>query len=219
MNPQAKSPNDQFKPKWRHFHPQATLWVQNPFDHDVVFQVADEHNVPYQYRMPAGKVSELPGGAIATLGVKAIVDELIQKDKRDVFLMWDEATRRKHEDSIILRLKEAPVLQEISQGGEVNLVSSDPEFIPEDEEAEAAKDEPEVPFEDDEPAAPTTQQVDDGFGEPVVDPNPVAEDFNPTPVPERETVAAGTGLAPDPGITAVAEASLAGKDDATINEQ
>lgn len=107
MQPNTRA--DQYKPKWRHFHPQATVWVQNPFDDDVVFQVADEYNNAYQYRLPAGKVSELPGGMIATLGVKEIVDRLIMNDKDDVLRIWEAAVREKHEAKVILRVKEAPL--------------------------------------------------------------------------------------------------------------
>lgn len=215
---QPKTARNDYTPKWRHFHPQSTVWVQNPFDHDVEFQVADEHNVPYLYKIQARKVAELPGGAIATLGIKAIVDELIQGNKKDVFLMWDAATRRKYEDDIILRIKEAPVMQEVSAGGEIDLTTSDEEFNAEDEEAAAAEPE-EQPFAAARPQTtkPIVQDVDDGFGEPVVDPNPPAEDFEPAPV--REPVSSGSGLPADPNVTSIAEASLAGKDNAIINEQ
>lgn len=100
--------SDGYKPRYRHFHPQSTVWVQNVLDHDVVFQVADEQNRPFQYRLPAGKISELPGGSVATLGVKAIVNELIQNTKEDVLRIWDEDVRAKHEAAVIVRIKDAP---------------------------------------------------------------------------------------------------------------
>jgi hypothetical protein len=122
MQPQNK--RDGYQSKWRVFHPQATVWVMNPFDHDVVFNVADEHNSPFQYRMPALKTSELPGGAVATLGVKAIVDELIQNDPKDIYSMWEVGVREKHEKKIILRVKDAPTAVADFNTGEVNLGTS-----------------------------------------------------------------------------------------------
>lgn len=121
----TKSRSDSFEPKWTHFHPQAIVWVQNPFDHDVIYQVADEHNVPYQYRLPAHKVCELPGGAVATLGVKAIVDELIQNNKDEVLRIWDKEVRLPHENEIIIRIKEAPKKTTTTIGGEIDLSVSD----------------------------------------------------------------------------------------------
>lgn len=102
----ATQPTDGTKINYRIFHPQTTVWVQNPFDHDVIFQVADESDNPFQYKLGAHKVSELPGGAVATLGVKAIVDELIQNGK-DVLSIWDATIRTKYEEDVILRVKEA----------------------------------------------------------------------------------------------------------------
>lgn len=120
MQPTSKA--DQFEPKWRHFHPQSTVWVQNPFDHDVIYQVADEQNVGYQYRLPANKVSELPGGMIATLGVKEIVDQLIMNDKSDALRIWDKEVRLKYEEKVILRVKDAPAqVASQSEGGEIDL--------------------------------------------------------------------------------------------------
>jgi len=101
---------DGTKSNYRQFHPQATVWIQNPFDHDVIFQVADETNTPYQYKLPAHKVSELPGGAVATLGVKAIIDEMIQSSKSDVLRIWDADVRAKYEAEVVLRVKEASTL-------------------------------------------------------------------------------------------------------------
>lgn len=146
MSPQnttANQPNSGFKPKWRHFHPAARIWVQNPFDHDVVFKVADEYNRPWMYRLPAGKVSELPGGSIATLGIKAIVDELIQNSKDDAMLMWDQGVRKKHEDTIILREKENKPLADAEHPGEINLAVQGGD-VP--EEPAAAVTAPEQPF-------------------------------------------------------------------------
>lgn len=120
-NQQTPAQANGFKPKWRIFGPLTRVWVSNPFTHDVVYQVADEHNRPFRYRLPAGKVSELPGGAIATLGVKHIVDELIQNSKEDMVRMWDEVVRARHEKGIILRVKESSPLTSSALGGEVDL--------------------------------------------------------------------------------------------------
>lgn len=116
-----ESKSDGYLTKWRHFHPQSTVWVKNPLGHDVVFNVADEHNNPYQYRMPQGKTSELPGGAVATLGVKAIVDELIQSSPTDSLAMWEIGVRSKYEAEIIVRYKEAPTRVKNQETGEINL--------------------------------------------------------------------------------------------------
>lgn len=120
MQPQT-TPQDGFVPKWRQFSPLTRVWVQNPFDHDVIFQVADEYNRPFQYRLPAGKVSELPGGAIATLGVKQLVDQLISSTKGDEMHMHDPLTRKKHEDAIILRIKETNPTVNATAEGEIDL--------------------------------------------------------------------------------------------------
>lgn len=132
MGPQQQ--NSEYQPKWRHFHPQSTVWVQNILTHDVVYQVADEHNNAFQYRLPAGKVSELPGGPVATLGVKAIVDELIQNNKNDVLRIYEPAVRAKYEEDIILRVKEAPQKEAKGPQGEINLGVDD--SAPEEEEEE-----------------------------------------------------------------------------------
>jgi len=115
---------DGFQPKYRIFHPQTTVWIQNPFDHDVTFNVADERNNPYTYTMPSMKTSELPGGAVATLGVKAIVDEMIQNDPKDVFSMWEKGVREKYENKIILRVKEAPQATIEQRTGSINLATT-----------------------------------------------------------------------------------------------
>lgn len=198
---QPKANKNQFTPKWRHFHPQATVWVQNPFDHDVVFQVADEHNVPFQYRMQAHKVAELPGGAIATLGVKAIVDELIQGNDKDVFLMWDANTRKKYEDQIILREKEAPIMQDIARGGEVDLTTSSGSDEPEELEP---VDEEEVPFEDEPEAVAVPDEDEEAFADaqPIVEPADRVAPRQPNAI-----------------VADIAEASLAGKSNASIIDE
>lgn len=165
MNPQSTATPraDGFKPRYRHFHPLSRVWVQNPFDHDVVYQVADERNRPFKYRLPAGKVSELPGGAIATLGVKAIVDELIQNSKGDEMRMWDENVRAKHEADIILRLKETKEATDSVVPGEIDL-------------SVKSNDVPEVRTETAKPeeAFPGLNQPEAETDEPVLDALPAA---------------------------------------------
>ena len=120
MQPQAQS--DQFQPKWKHFHPQATVWVLNPFGHDVYFRVADENGIQSEFKIQANERAELPGGAIATLGVKTIIDEMIQNNKDDVLRLHDQNVRAKYEEKIILRIKEAPAsVKAIGQEGPIDL--------------------------------------------------------------------------------------------------
>lgn len=147
MQPQ-NSP-DGFKPRYTHFAPQAIVWVQNPFDHDVVYQVADELNRPFQYKLPAKKVSELPGGSVATLGVKRIVDELIQngvdeQGRSEAFNLWEPTTRAKYEKQVVLRIKEAPSkAEQTSAAGEIDMsVKREAEVSPQENEE---LDEPVVP--------------------------------------------------------------------------
>jgi len=158
---------DGFKPKWRHFSPLSRVWVQNPFDHDVIFQVADEYNRRFKYIIPAMKVAELPGGSIATLGVKKIVDELVQNTKGDEMRMWDENVRRKHEDNIIVRIKETrPAAESMGEGGVVDLSVSDGE-VAEVEQPKAKEPEAAFPGLNEAPAPGTG-----GNYEPTLDPLP-----------------------------------------------
>jgi hypothetical protein len=138
MQPQSRA--DQFEPNWRHFHPQSTVWVQNPYDEDIIFYVADEMNQQYKYKMPGLKVSELPGGAVATLGVKEIVDRMIQNNKDEILRIWDKEVRSKYEDRIIVKIKEAPLTSERTVAGEINLGSSE-ETVAEDFAEEAPVEE------------------------------------------------------------------------------
>ena len=174
-----KRENVGYKDKYRHFHPQDTVWVHNPFEEDVVYQVADESNTQYTYRMPAGKTSELPGGTIATLGVKNIVDRLIQQSKDDVYQMWNLKVRAKYEDQIIVRFKPAPATKAVEQGGEVNLGTSlgDTSDVPEDEPEEEEDEKPVMP-----PAPrertqpqPVSQGVASGISSVVADSLPTSD--------------------------------------------
>lgn len=117
MQPQNQP--DQFQPKWRHFHPQSTVWLVNPFDHDVIFRVADENNNQSEFRIKARERAELPGGNIATLGLKCIIDELIQNNKDDVLRLYDKQVREKYEEDVILRVKEAPSAVSDQGGGSI----------------------------------------------------------------------------------------------------
>lgn len=154
MQPQT-APNGQradgFTPKYRHFPPTDRVWVKNPFEHDIVYQVADEYNRPFRYRLPCkdrngnlGCVSELPGGAIATLGVKQIVDELIQNsatNTENTLLMWDERVRGKHEASIIIKIASVAPKADPSNPGEINLGGSAEDIPQAPEEVPAAPEE------------------------------------------------------------------------------
>lgn len=118
-----KEENKSFTPKWRHFPVQSTVWLHNPFDDDIVFAVADELNRQFKYRLEAHETSELPGGSIATLGVKKIVDRLIQNSTEDSAQMWNLKTRAKYEKQVIVGFRDAPVLSSNSANGEINLKS------------------------------------------------------------------------------------------------
>lgn len=142
----ARESRDQFQPKWRHFHPQSTLYMRNPFKEDIKFQVADERNQPWWYVLKAGKVNELPGGPIATLGLKAVIDKMIGESKEDAIRIWEPSVREKYESQVIVRVKEAPQREKDSgPQGVIDLSQPDGEDdadAPEELEAEA---EPEFP--------------------------------------------------------------------------
>jgi hypothetical protein len=138
--------NAGYQPKWTNFHPNSTVWVKNPLPHDVIYQVADEFNNPYRYRLPAGKVSELPGGAIATLGVKLIVDELIQNNKGDRLRIWDKDIRDKYETDIVVRIKTAPLQSKQASPEGVIDMASNSHYAADPEESEEAQREEQVPF-------------------------------------------------------------------------
>jgi hypothetical protein len=130
MRPESKSnQNNQYQPRWRHFHPNDILYVKNPFDFDIVFQVADEYNQPWQYKLPQGKVSELPGGMIATLGLKEIVDRMVANGG-EAIRIWDPLVRSRYEKAVIVRLKEAPQRGNVNgPAGPVDLTSSDDDIV------------------------------------------------------------------------------------------
>jgi hypothetical protein len=118
----ARESKDQFLPKWRHFHPLSTLYLSNPFDEDIIFQVADERNQPIKYVLKARKVNELPGGPIATLGLKAVIDKMIGDRKEDALRIWEPAVREKYEAEVIVKVKEAPQREDQAvPGGPIDL--------------------------------------------------------------------------------------------------
>lgn len=114
----------QYQPKWRHFHTQDVVFVKNPFEFSIFFKVADEHNQQWEYEMPAGKISELPGGMIATLGLKQIVDRLIGQHKEDAIRIWEPSVRKKYEDQVIVKVKLAPNTAANTPSGPVDLSAS-----------------------------------------------------------------------------------------------
>jgi hypothetical protein len=154
MQPQAQpaTQGDGFRPKYKHFHPQSTVWVKNPLKHDVVFQVADEYNRPFEYLIKKNSTAELPGGAVATLGVKAIVDELIQNNPKDALLLHEPKTREKYEAEIIVNIKEKPVRGRTGPEGQIDLSVPDEAA----DEAESVSNKPEEEFPDLEQDEPTT---------------------------------------------------------------
>lgn len=198
MRPESKRNRaDQFTPKWQHFHPQATLFMRNPFENDIIFRVADEHNVPYTYRLPAGKICELPGGAVATLGLKEVVDKMISDEGTDVVRIWDPIVRKRYEERVVVRVREAPQAAAVGTGGEVNLVSSEEEL----EER------------DNMPVVEVQEQEFPGAKRPSTQTPPPPTKTNKSAGPMR----AGNGKGPDPQLAAVAAASV-GKGDQVIEE-
>lgn len=156
MQPQASAQKaDGLKQNYRIFHPQSTVWVQNPFDFDVTFQVADERNVPYNYRIKALSRAELPGGSVATLGVKAIIDQLIQANKKDILSIWDMAVRAKYEKDVILRVREAPNKVSKENPSEIDLTVND-KSLPKEDKATDTTPEADFPGLDDFPGAQKT---------------------------------------------------------------
>lgn len=129
---------------YRHFFPGEIVRVLNPFDEDIEFFVADELDRKIPYIMPANQESELPGGPIATLGVKEIVDRKMHEENMAT-QMWVLTERAKVEDRIITFYKPSPQSQLVQedQGGSVNLSTGsapveDPAFAEEVEIEEEA---------------------------------------------------------------------------------
>lgn len=123
MQPETREEkrNKEFLPKWRHFHPGSTLILKNPFPEAIQFQVADEFNVPHQYVLPANAECELPGGAVATLGLKAIVDKMIGENGDDLIRIWSQPVRKKYEDKIIIDVIDPPELTRQNDQGVIDL--------------------------------------------------------------------------------------------------
>lgn len=118
---QPNTAADGFQTKYRHFSPQARIRLQNPFDHDVIYQVADEQNRPMQYNLPAHRISELPGGSVATLGLKAIIDEMIQNDDKAALSLYDLNVRARFEEKVLVSVVEAPMVTADTQTGLIDL--------------------------------------------------------------------------------------------------
>jgi len=122
MQPQKDNTPDPYKPKWRHFHPADTVWVFNPLTHDVKYNCTDELGVKYEYIIPAQQKSRLPGGLIATLGLKHIIDELIQANPVDAAMLYDTPTRTRYESDVIRRVKSAGSVSDgVAVGGTIDL--------------------------------------------------------------------------------------------------
>jgi len=163
MQPTQQTKSDGFQIKWRTFHPQSIVWVLNPFDYDVEFDVADEANNQYHYRILAGDTVELPGGSVATLGVKKIVDEMIQNNPTDVFSMWEKAVREKYEEKIIIRVKQEPANEVSIETGEIVLKSIKKDTKKEEvEKVEVKEEKPVFPKKSKKPSdKPDFAKVDD----------------------------------------------------------
>lgn len=188
---------DSYTPRWRHFHPQATLYLKNPFDEDIYFQVADEHNTPFTYKLGALARCELPGGAVATLGLKEIVDRLIGDNKTDAVRIWEPSVRERYEAQVIIRVKEPPTTGAgIGAGGTVDLSSGvDEDDLDERDDAPTShKDE--VAF----PSAAT--------GKPAAAPAPTM----PPPPANRLRNKGGSGKPVDPAVAAAAAGALGSED-------
>lgn len=194
MQPSTSAANaNGYVPRFRQFSPQSIVWVQNPFDHDVDFQVADELNRPFVYTLPAHKVSELPGGSIATLGVKKLVDALMQNDAKAAVQIWDLPSRAKFEADIIMRIKEAPSREEqTTPNGKIDL------------SVKSQADEPPVPGASE--IITEASQMDDDFPGLAAVPPPVAAPALP---PERAPLAPAAATAVM-GLPAVGIDSAAG---------
>lgn len=149
MDPQQQAPprqrrrqrRDMVTPKWRHFGTQTRVMVQNILDHDVVFEVADDDDIPYSYVMPKGKVSELPGGLIATLGVKALVDQLIANEG-EMLRMYDQGLRAEKEELIIQQVVDIKLKRKEGPNGVTDLSSGNGDVDIDDEEQLDTEEQP-----------------------------------------------------------------------------
>lgn len=157
---------DEFQPNWKHFHPYDTVWIQNPFDEVIEWQVADDNGVQHTYSVDAHARAELPGGMIATLGVKKIVDRMMQEDDQDIQL-WNLEKRAEYEDKIIIRVKSvAPPEAKKGESQAINLTAkTSKKATKQSKEAKQQPPEPEFPQLDTEMAKatagmPKTAQVE-----------------------------------------------------------
>jgi hypothetical protein len=136
---QPKETKTQYQARYRHFHPQDVVTVRNPFDEELVWTVADDSGQQLEYILAANSVGELPGGLVATIGVRTIVDQLIQEasetDPGLYLNLYNPDIRAKYEEQIIMKFKPAPVTQAPQQPGDqvrVNLTTKDMSMAPKD---------------------------------------------------------------------------------------
>lgn len=198
MRPESKrGRQDSYAPRWRHFHPQATLYLKNPFDEDIFFQVADEHNVPYTYKLAANARCELPGGTVATLGLKEIVDRMIGNSKTDAIRIWEPSVREHYEEQVILKVKEPPTSANgAGPGGVVDLSTAPGELDELDEKSDAPSHKDEQAF----PTATTPKAA--------ASPAPTM----PPPPSDRLRSKGGNARPTDPAVAAAAAGALGSKD-------
>lgn len=185
LDVKKRGKQNQFTPKWRHFDVQSTVYLRNPFKEDIVFQVADEHNTPYHYKLPAGQLCELPGGAIATLGVKEVVDRLIGENPDDAIRIWEKSVRKKYENQVIERIKEAPKREASNPTGPIDLGSGQDQVS---EEATADKPEEAFPGLDKGPTAPPANPNPAPINPPVGPAQPPAPPVDPNEEANRQAV-------------------------------
>lgn len=74
-----------------------------------------------QYNLPAHRISELPGGSVATLGLKAIIDEMIQNDDKAALSLYDLNVRARFEEKVLVSVVEAPMVTADTQTGLIDL--------------------------------------------------------------------------------------------------
>lgn len=141
----------QYKPNWKHYHPYDTVWVQNPFDDKIEWDVAEDilpGGIPVKntYTIDPHAKAELPGGMIATLGVKIMVDRLMQEAGEDV-QMWNLEKRAEYEEKIVLRVKSVtPPEAKKGESQAINLTQKETKTTAkETPKTEAPKVEPEFP--------------------------------------------------------------------------
>jgi len=138
--------DSEYQPNWRNFGENDTVIAQNPFDEKIEWEVADDNGVKHKYTIDPHSKAELPGGRIATLGVKKIVDRLILEDNNDV-LMWNLEERQKYEEgpkaNVILRVKSTTPVTKKGEAPQTINLSQEQNQEKKQEKKEAPKPEPE----------------------------------------------------------------------------